>query len=45
MFIEESSKCPVASSEQHEPLITPNWTDEDDEIVSGTICRLCGEEI
>lgn len=41
----EETKCPVSENEQHEPLVIPNWTDEDDEIVSGIICRLCGEEL
>lgn len=45
MFKEENSKCPVAVNERHEPLITPNWTDEDDEMISGAICRFCGEEL
>lgn len=45
MTNEQTTKCPVAPNEQHEPLATPNWTDEDDEIISGIICRLCGEEL
>lgn len=44
-MVEEYSKCPVAEDEKHEPLATPNWTDEDGETISGVICRLCGEEL
>lgn len=45
MFEKQYTECPVAPDSKHEPLATPNWTDEDDEIISGFICRLCGEEL
>lgn len=40
-----STACAVSSDGKHEPIATPTWFDEDDEIIGGLICKLCGEEL
>lgn len=40
-----TTTCPVNPDGQHKAIDTPNWFDEDDEIIGGLICKACGEEL
>lgn len=40
-----STVCPVSDDKNHVSISTPIWVDEDDEMVTGLICKLCGEEL
>lgn len=40
-----STVCPMSGDEKHVSIATPIWVDEDGEMVTGSICKLCGEEL
>lgn len=40
-----STECPVSEDGKHIPISPPIWMDEDDEVMDGMICRVCGEEL
>lgn len=37
--------CPVSPDGKHDPIATPTWFDEDDEVTGGLLCKTCGEEL
>lgn len=43
--LEFTTTCPVTEDGKHNPITTPTWFDEDDEIIGGVICKACGEEL
>lgn len=43
--IEFPTSCRVSPDGKHEPIDTPIWFDEDDEVTGGLICKACGEEL